>query len=143
MADKFKDDDARVDEMLSLYEVEEPGEELADTILRKAAMYPREGKEKASIAAFFFAPIRALFFSKEYMPIAFSIVMFCLMVFVSFDERNRVHQNNEYNDYAHIMGIDDGVEIVAINRSIDDFTVDFENEVDYMVIVEMSDSFDI
>jgi hypothetical protein len=140
-----KEDEARVDELLSLYRVDEPHDDLADNILRKAAMFPRQDKERASVLEFFIAPIRTAFFSKEYMPITFAIVMFCLMVLVTFEEQFQTRQNASYNNYASIMGIDDMPEIVAINRSTqsDDYVLEFQEEIDEMMMQDLNETYDI
>jgi hypothetical protein len=65
------------------------------------------------------------------------------MVFVSFEEQNNAHENSSYNDYAGLMSIGNDTEIVAINRPVTDFTAELQNEVDYMVMSDMEDSFDI
>lgn len=140
-----KEDEARVDELLSLYRVDEPHDDLADNILRKAAMYPRQDKERASVLDFFIAPIRAAFFTKEYMPITFSIVMFCLMILVTFEEQYQARQNMDYNNYASIMSLDEMPEIVAINRSqqSEDYVSEFQDEIDYMMMQDLNETYDI
>lgn len=142
-----KGDEARVDALLSLYQVKEPNDDLAGSILRKAAMYPRRDVKKFSVLDFIFAPFRVVFFSREYLPITFSIVMFCLMILVTSEDQYQKNKIAAYNDYATVMAMGDNTaepDVVAISRTADAVFVDeLQSEMNDFMMSDLQDTFDI